>query len=55
MLSRRSNQVASIMSGNVKTWDRFYVAGTSLTTVAGVTAPADTNVQVSRRFNGAGT
>ena len=55
MPSLSSNQVASIMSGNIKKWEQFYVSGVPLTTVTGVTAPADTKVQVCRRVNGSGT
>lgn len=50
-----SNQIASIMSGQIKTWDQFYVGGTALTAVTGVTAPADHKVQICRRTNGSGT
>jgi len=49
-----SNQVASIISGNVKNWNQFYVGGTPLTSVASV-IPTDTKVNVCRRTNGSGT
>jgi len=56
-----SNQVASIMSGKIKTWNQFYINGTALPSVAGVTVPGgtitagDLKVQICRRVEGSGT
>ena len=49
-----SNQVASIISGQVRRWSNFMVNGTPLTTIA-TTAPSDTKVHYCRRTNGSGT
>jgi len=48
-------QVASIMQGNVKRWSNFFVNGTALTAIAGVSLPSDNKVHVCRRTNGSGT
>ena len=49
-----SNQVASIISGSVKSWSDFTVGGTPLTSIA-TTTPSSTDVTVCRRTNGSGT
>lgn len=48
-------QVASIMQGNVKRWSSFFVNGTALTSIPGITLPSDNKVHVCRRVNGSGT
>lgn len=53
-----SAQIASILSGQVKSWSEFSVGGTDLVTVAtnaGLTAPTDTLVHICKRTAGSGT
>ena len=51
-----SNQVATIISGNLKKWDKIITTDgvTPLTALASV-IPADTKVNICRRTNGSGT
>lgn len=55
MPSLSREQVAATMTGGIRKWDALKVNGTSLTSVAGVTAPADLKVHVCRRVEGSGT
>jgi ABC-type phosphate transport system substrate-binding protein len=54
MPSMSKHQIASIISGQLKSWSAFKVAGTPLTSVA-TTLPTDTKVTYCRRVNGSGT
>ena len=55
MPSLSKNQVASLLSGTIKKWSTLKVNGTSLTAVAGVTAPDNDLVHICRRVRGSGT
>lgn len=54
MPSLSRHQVASLISGQIKNWGAFKVAGVPLTSVAS-TLPTDTKVTYCRRVNGSGT
>jgi hypothetical protein len=48
-------QVASLLSGQVKSWDELSFGGVALTAIAGVTPPTDPLVHICKRTAGSGT
>ena len=48
-------QVASLLSGQVKSWDELSFGGVALTAIAGVVAPTDPLVHICKRTAGSGT
>lgn len=55
MPTLNKSQIASLMTGGIKSWDQLNINGAALTAAAGVTAPDDTLVHICKRTAGSGT